>query len=437
VNAKRENVIIWRNERFDRLVMNVQTKVLPLMAMLLTVATTALCQTKAEQAAAYFNQGIAASKWHGEDDVGYRKMLRKAIADFTKAIQLKPDYAEAYFQRGLTKRLVPLQDDRGAIGDFTKAIQLKPDYAIAYANRGYVRARMMDFDGAIADYTKAIELKPDVVSFFDDRAGVKGLKRDLAGQAADKAEAARLRALPKAQAPSEAKQTALGSAPKPANNDASCAGVDASSSVAALIRAAADLGNIETLLANCPSLVFSKDAHGRTLLHNAAIEGRKDVAGLLLASKADVNAIDNDGVTPLMNAAAETAGGSRSHQDGAKQVMELLLDNGANVNSRANSNGAMMTALHYAVFNVGQHNRVDVVELLLSKGADVSARTSPDGVTPLALAASGGLTDIVELLLANKADVNAKAANGATPLSAAIQNHHNDVAELLRKHGGR
>jgi ankyrin repeat protein len=411
--------------------MNINIKALPLTSMLLAVATTALCQTKAEQAVAYFNQGIAA---------GYKKMLGKAIADFTKAIQLKPDYAEAYYERGSTKFLADVGDVRGAFADFTRAIQLKPDYAFAYSNRASARMHWKDFDGAIADYTKAIELRSDVkwlANFFDARGRIKGLKGDLAGEAADRAEAVRLYALAKAQAPSEAKQAALGSTPKPANNDASCSGFDASSSVAALIKAAADLEYIRTLLANCPALVFSKDARGSTLLHHAAIEGRKDVAELLLASKADVNAIDNDGGTPLMNAAAETAGVSRSHQDGAKQVMELLLDNGANVNSRANTNGAGMTALHYAVFSVGQHNRVDVVELLLSKGADVRARTSPDGVTPLALAASGGLTDIVELLLANKADVNAKAANGATPLSAAIQNHHNDVAELLRKHGAR
>jgi tetratricopeptide (TPR) repeat protein len=150
--------------------MNINIKALPLTSMLLAVATTALCQTKAEQAVAYFNQGIAATEWHG--DAGYKKMLGKAIADFTKAIQLKPDYAEAYYERGSTKFLADVGDVRGAFADFTRAIQLKPDYAFAYSNRASARMHWKDFDGAIADYTKAIELRSDVkwlANFFDAR----------------------------------------------------------------------------------------------------------------------------------------------------------------------------------------------------------------------------------------------------------------------------
>ena len=39
----------------------------------------------------YYNRGLAHSK-KGE--------LDKAIADYTKAIELKPDYADAYYNRG-------------------------------------------------------------------------------------------------------------------------------------------------------------------------------------------------------------------------------------------------------------------------------------------------------------------------------------------------
>jgi ankyrin repeat protein len=43
---------------------------------------------------------------------------------------------------------------------------------------------------------------------------------------------------------------------------------------------------------------------------------------------------------------------------------------------------------------------------------------------------------VAELLLANKAEVNAKDKNGWTPLHWAAQGGHQDVAELLRQHGG-
>ena len=82
----------------------------------------------------------------------------RAIADFDRAIQLKPDDAVAYANRGWA------YDDKGdydrAIADFDRAIQLKPDYADAYAGRGWAYAKG-DYDRAIADYDRAIQLKPD------------------------------------------------------------------------------------------------------------------------------------------------------------------------------------------------------------------------------------------------------------------------------------
>ena len=44
-----------------------------------------------ECAKTYYNRGVAHSK-KGE--------LERAIADYTKAIELKPDYADAYYSRG-------------------------------------------------------------------------------------------------------------------------------------------------------------------------------------------------------------------------------------------------------------------------------------------------------------------------------------------------
>jgi len=52
-------------------------------------------------------------------------------------------------------------------------------------------------------------------------------------------------------------------------------------------------------------------------------------------------------------------------------------------------------------------------------------------------AASEGHRDMVELLLANKADINAKDNDNKTPLDYAVKNAHEDVAELLRQHGGK
>ncbi len=47
-----------------------------------------------------------------------------------------------------------------AIADYNKTIELKPDYAFAYNNRGNVYDDKGEYDKAIGDYNKTIELKP-------------------------------------------------------------------------------------------------------------------------------------------------------------------------------------------------------------------------------------------------------------------------------------
>ena len=87
-----------------------------------------------------------------------------AISDFTAAIEIKPDYDFAYFQRAYCKD--ELKDYKGAINDYSKAIELDPD-AVAYVNRGFAKKNLKDYYGAINDYSKAIELDPDAVAYVN------------------------------------------------------------------------------------------------------------------------------------------------------------------------------------------------------------------------------------------------------------------------------
>ena len=79
-----------------------------------------------------------------------------AVKDFNKAITLKPKYADAYSNRGVSKH--HLGDYMGAIKDFTKAIKLNPKDAAAYNNRGVDEAKLGDKKGSIKDLAKAKEL---------------------------------------------------------------------------------------------------------------------------------------------------------------------------------------------------------------------------------------------------------------------------------------
>ena len=62
------------------------------------------------------------------------------------------------------------------------------------------------------------------------------------------------------------------------------------------------------------------------------------------------------------------------------------------------------TPLHDAV----SRGHKEVIELLIAKGADVNAKDSTFGRTLLHIAAREGHKEIVELLLAKGVDVNAK-----------------------------
>jgi ankyrin repeat protein len=78
----------------------------------------------------------------------------------------------------------------------------------------------------------------------------------------------------------------------------------------------------------------------------------------------------------------------------------------------------------------------EVAELLIAEGADVNAMNMWGG-TPLQLAAREGRKEIAELLIENEADLNVKDKGGLTSLDWAIYYHHPETTDLLRKHGGK
>ncbi len=91
----------------------------------------------------------------------------RAIEDLNKAIELNPNYVQAYFNRGSAYRGKGAYDR--AIADYSKAIEHNPDYALAYFNRGSTYQDKGAYDRAIADYSKAIELNPDYALAYFNR----------------------------------------------------------------------------------------------------------------------------------------------------------------------------------------------------------------------------------------------------------------------------
>ncbi|WP_338976824.1 MULTISPECIES: ankyrin repeat domain-containing protein [unclassified Wolbachia] len=189
-----------------------------------------------------------------------------------------------------------------------------------------------------------------------------------------------------------------------------------------------------------------------TLLYLATRDGCKKVVEALISNGADVNTKDMNGLTPLYWAA----------KIGHKEVVNALIKAGAGVNINAKSKKEQ-TSLHRAA----ETGHTGAINALLAKGADIDA-IDDNGETPLRLAIKNGHTKavnalleaeefnintsdglwnygwallhwviandhkkIVEVLIASKASVNTKSENGWTPLHLAAENGHTDAVNAL------
>ena len=110
---------------------------------------------------------------------------------------------------------------------------------------------------------------------------------------------------------------------------------------------------------------------------------------------------------------------TQAAETGDIEAIKQHLAAGADVNT-------MTASLHRAAYS--KHK--EIIELLITNGVDVNAKND-SAETPLHLATT---REIVELLIANGADVNATTNRGTTPLDWAA---NDEIANLIRKHGGK
>jgi clan AA aspartic protease (TIGR02281 family) len=113
-----------------------------------------------------------------------KEIIKEAILNYTKAIEINPTFYFAYSMRGYAKNA--LQDWQGTINDFDKALNLDSSHANIYFSRGNAKGNLGGKKlEAILDFSKAIELDPEYLEAYKIRALYKWSIKDWEGSIED------------------------------------------------------------------------------------------------------------------------------------------------------------------------------------------------------------------------------------------------------------
>jgi predicted O-linked N-acetylglucosamine transferase (SPINDLY family) len=115
-------------------------------------------EIKPDYAEAWNNRGYAYNEL---------KSYEEALASYDRAINIKPDYAAAQSNRGNTLNTLKRYEE--ALASYDRAIEIKPDYAEAWNNRGYALNNLKRYEEALVSYDRAVEIKPDYPAAWSNR----------------------------------------------------------------------------------------------------------------------------------------------------------------------------------------------------------------------------------------------------------------------------
>jgi tetratricopeptide (TPR) repeat protein len=118
-------------------------------------------EVKPDFAEAYFSRGNAQYAL---------QQFQAAVESYDKAIELKPLFADARFSRG--NALHALGQYGAAMESYDRALELNPGHAEAHNNRGGSRCALRQYAAALEDYDRAILLKPDYAEAHCNRGNV-------------------------------------------------------------------------------------------------------------------------------------------------------------------------------------------------------------------------------------------------------------------------
>ncbi len=116
--------------------------------------------------------------------------LKGAIADYNKAIEVNPQYAQAYNDRGIAR--FKLGDKQGSIEDFSQALRIISIGTNARYNRAYAYWQLQNFQSAIADFNEVLRINSNHADSYIYRGIARLELKDKQGGKADLQKAAEL-----------------------------------------------------------------------------------------------------------------------------------------------------------------------------------------------------------------------------------------------------
>lgn len=133
------------------------------MGLFLHILKTLWNGTGVAVALFYYNWGLFYARWG---------MTLRAFSYMNKAVAMNSNNPKAYYQRA--SLFMSVGNLQSAVNDFTTAIELDPQYADAYTRRGMMYTLQDKEDEANQDFDRAVQLGTDRRTLERE---IDGLKR--------------------------------------------------------------------------------------------------------------------------------------------------------------------------------------------------------------------------------------------------------------------
>ena len=115
-----------------------------------------------------------------EEKIAKAKAEARAKGDTVQAPSMTP-YEEAFKSFNLANQLKEDRKYEEAQAEFDKAIEIDPNFVEAYVGRGGIKFQKIEFPAAMEDYNRAVEISENLVEMHEYKASIKNVLADYEG----------------------------------------------------------------------------------------------------------------------------------------------------------------------------------------------------------------------------------------------------------------